>query len=57
MHCFYLIIGGYDGILLISNDSPSWGLVCSLKSNGLDAGAGKAIGEALKVNTSITNIK
>ena len=29
----------------------------SLQSNGLDAEAGKAIGEALKVNTSITNIK
>ena len=30
---------------------------CSLGNSRLDAEAGKAIGEALKVNTSITNIK
>ena len=30
---------------------------CSLVDNHLDAEAGKAIAEALKVNTSITNIK
>ena len=29
----------------------------SLRDNGLGAEAGKAIAEALKVNTSITNIK
>ena len=29
---------------------------CSLYSNELGAEGGKAIGEALKVNTSITNI-
>ena len=36
---------------------PLWGLVCSLNYNSLGAEGGKAIGEALKVNTSITNIK
>ena len=30
---------------------------CSLQWNDLGAEGGKAIGEALKVNTSITNIK
>ena len=35
---------------------PLWGLVCSLYQNRLGPEGGKAIGEALKVNTSITNI-
>ena len=30
---------------------------CSLRSNDLGAEGGKAVAEALKVNTSITNIK
>ena len=34
-----------------------WPPFCSLRDNELDAEGGKAIGEALKVNTSITNIK
>jgi len=57
MPCFDLVMGGYDGILLITNDSPSWGLVCSLTSNQLGPEGGKAIGEALEVNQSVTNFK
>ena len=34
-----------------------WPPFCSLYYNKLGAEGGKAIGEALKVNTSITNIK
>jgi hypothetical protein len=31
--------------------------LCSLENNDLDAEAGKAIAEALKVNTTLQNIK
>ena len=34
-----------------------WVFFCSLEDNELGAEGGKAIGEALKVNKSITNIK
>ena len=34
-----------------------WPSFCSLKYNELGAEGGKAVAEALKVNTSITNIK
>ena len=37
--------------------TSSWGSLCSLYLNELGAEGGKAIGEALKVNTSITNVK
>ena len=36
---------------------PLWPPFCSFYNNLLDAEGGKAIGEALKVNTSITNIE
>ena len=41
----------------LTSNPPSWATFCSLVNNKLDAEAGKAIGEALKVNTSITNVK
>ena len=34
-----------------------WGSFCSLEYNQLGAEGGKTVAEALKVNTSITNIK
>ena len=46
-----------ESILLIITMHPSWPPFCSLKDNELGAEGGKAIGEALKVNKSITNIK
>ena len=55
MPCFDLIIGGGNEI---GSKTGHYGVpFCSLENNELDAEAGKALGEALKVNTSITNIK
>ena len=45
-----------DDSSLIST-SPLWHPFCSLYLNNLGAEGGKATGEALKVNRSITNIK
>ena len=42
-------------LLLITN--VLWPHFCSLEGNGLGPEGGKAIGEALKVNKSITNIR
>ena len=42
-------------LLLITN--VLWPHFCSLVNNDLGPEGGKAIGEALKVNTSITNIR
>jgi hypothetical protein len=52
-------MGGYDEIRYSSlpSNHPSWPPFCSLEDNELGAEGGKAIGEALKVNKSITNIK
>ena len=45
------------GYLSLPSNPPLWPPFCSLTDNDLGAEGGKAIGEALKVNTSITNIK
>ena len=45
------------GSLISAFHNLSWPPFCSLEYNELGAEAGKAIGEALKVNTSITNVK
>jgi len=50
-------MGKDDGLILITNDSPSWPPFCSLEYNKLGPEGGKAIGEALKVNQSVVNIK
>ena len=41
----------------LPSNPPSWPPFCSLNYNNLGPEGGKAIGEALKVNTSITNIE
>ena len=41
----------------LTSNPPLWPPFCSLNDNELGPEGGKAIGEALKVNTSITNIK
>ena len=41
----------------LTSNPPLWATFCSLEGNDLDPEGGKAIGEALKVNTSITNIR
>ena len=61
MPCFDLIIGGVIGSGG-HNESGSkmchYGVpFCSLGVNSLGAEGGKAVAEALKINTSITNIK
>ena len=45
---------GFDLFLELTS---LWGSLCSLYGNKLGPEGGKAIGEALKVNTSITNIR
>ena len=52
-------MGGYDEIRYSSlpSNHASWPHFCSLGRNDLGPEAGKAIGEALKINTSITDIK
>ena len=45
------------GFYLYLELTSLWPSFCSLGNNDLDAEAGKAIAEALKVNTSITNIE
>ena len=45
------------GLDLFLELTSLWGSLCSLYGNKLGAEGGKAIGEALKVNTSITDIK
>ena len=45
---------GFDLFLELTS---LWGSLCSLDDNNLGPESGKAIGEALKVNTSIANIR
>ena len=45
---------GFDLFLELTS---LWGSLCSLRANNLGPEGGKAIGEALKVNRSITNIR
>ena len=41
----------------LPSNHPSWRPFCSPRDNDLGPEGGKAIGEALKINTSITNIR
>ena len=56
---FASIIGGYNEMMTssLTSNPPLWPPFCSLEGNKLGAKGGKAIGEALKVNTSITDIQ
>ena len=62
LFCRYTLLSQHS-ILVFTWDTLSDGLhlhsFCfrSLEYNGLDAEAGVAIAEALKINTAITNIK
>ena len=52
-------MGGVNTIYYssLTFEPPLWPHFCSLYGNKLGPEGGKAIGEALKVNTSITNIE
>ena len=46
-----------SNLLIITSNPRLWPPFCSLYDNKLGPEGGKAIGEALKINTSITNIR